>query len=69
MLVVNDFGVKYVGREYNDHLIKCIKEKYELTEDWTGNLYCGIKLLWNYKACTLDISMPGYQKAPPKIQA
>jgi hypothetical protein len=30
-LVVNDFGVKYVGREHINHLIKCIKEKYELT--------------------------------------
>jgi hypothetical protein len=43
-------------------LIECLQEKYELTEDWTGNLYCGIKLLWDYSACTLDISMPGYIK-------
>jgi hypothetical protein len=43
-------------------LIKCIKEKYELTEDWTGDLYCGIKLLWDYNVRTLDISMPGYIK-------
>jgi hypothetical protein len=61
-LVVNDFGVKNLGREHVDHLIKCIKEKYELTEDSTGILYCGIKLLWDYKARTLDISMPGYIK-------
>jgi hypothetical protein len=27
-----------------------------------GNLHCGIKLLWDYKARTLDISMPGYIK-------
>ncbi len=45
-----------------DHLIWCIKQKYELTEDRTGDLYCGIKLNWNYNACTLDISMPGYIK-------
>jgi hypothetical protein len=43
-------------------LIKCIREEYELTEDWTGDLYCGIKLHWDYNACTLDISMPGYIK-------
>jgi hypothetical protein len=61
-LVVNDFGVKYVGREHVDHLIKFIKEKYELTKDWSGNLYCGIKLLWDYHQCALDISMPGYIK-------
>jgi hypothetical protein len=65
-LVVDDFGVKYVGREHVDHLIKCIKEKYELTEDWSGDLYCGIKLHWDYIARTVDISMPGYIKNSSK---
>jgi hypothetical protein len=61
-LVVDDFGVKYVGKEHATHLIDCIKEKYGVTEDWTGDLYCGIKLKWDYVARTLDISMPGYIK-------
>ena len=61
-LVVDDFGVKYVGKEHATHLIDCIKEKYGVTEDWTGDLYCGIKLKWDYVAQTLDISMPGYIK-------
>ncbi len=43
-LVVDNFGVKYVGKEHVDHLIQCIKETYELTEDWTGDLYCRIKM-------------------------
>ena len=43
-LVVDNFGVKYVGKEHADHLTECIKEKYKLVKDWTGNLYCGIKL-------------------------
>ena len=34
----------------------------ELTEDWSGDLYCGIKLHWDYIARTVDISMPGYIK-------
>jgi hypothetical protein len=59
-LVVDNFGVKYVGKEHADHLIWCIKQKYDLPEDWAGNLYCGIKLSWDYDAQTLDISMPGY---------
>jgi len=42
-LVADDFGVKYVGKEHVDHLIKCIKEKYEHTEDWSGDLYCGLQ--------------------------
>ncbi len=61
-LVVDDFGVKYVGQEHVDHLIWCLKQQYKLTEDWTGNLYCGIALKWDYDAGTLDISMPGYIK-------
>jgi hypothetical protein len=60
-LVVDDFGVKYTTRkEEINHLMKAIKEKYELTEDWDGDLYCGICLKWDYHHRTLDISMPGY---------
>ena len=44
-LMVNDVGVKYVGNEHADHLISCLKkETYKLTEDWAGDLYCGILL-------------------------
>jgi hypothetical protein len=59
-LVVDNFGMKYVGKEHAGHLIWCIKQKYELTKDGAGNLYCSIKLSWDYGAQTLDISMPGY---------
>jgi hypothetical protein len=59
-LVVDDFGVKYTNKANVDHLIKCLKENYDLTQDWDGDLYCGIKLKWDYEAQTLEISMPGY---------
>ena len=59
-LVVDDFGVKYVGKEHADHLVASLKTKYKLVEDWDGDLYCGIKLNWDYAVRTLDISMPGY---------
>jgi hypothetical protein len=61
-LVVNNFGITYVGKEHADHLINCLKEKYKFTEDWAGDLYCGISLKWDYGVQTLDISMPGYIK-------
>jgi hypothetical protein len=32
-LVVEDFGIKYVGKKHVDHLIWCLKQNYELTED------------------------------------
>ena len=59
-LVVDDFGVKYVNKADVDHLVASIKSTYTLTEDWSGNLYCGIKLDWDYIGRTVDISMPGY---------
>jgi hypothetical protein len=32
-LVVDSFGVKYMGKEHIDHSIKCIKTKYEVIKD------------------------------------
>ena len=61
-LVVDDFGVKFINKSDADHLITSIKTTYSLTEDWTGNLYCGISLRWDYVGRTVDISMPGYIK-------
>ena len=37
-----------------------LREKYEVTDDWSGELYIGISLEWDYSVRTLDISMPGY---------
>jgi hypothetical protein len=39
-LVVDNFGVEYVGQGHVDHLFRCIRQHYKLTEGWTGNLYC-----------------------------
>ncbi len=61
-LVVDNFGVKYVNKVDVDHLIASIKKNYMLTEDWTGNLYCGIQLDWDYAGRMVNISMPGYIK-------
>ncbi len=46
--MVDNFGVKYVNKDDVNHLIKFLKHKYKLTKDWDGDLYCGIKLMWNY---------------------
>jgi hypothetical protein len=62
-LVVDDFGVKYVGREYAAHLMACIKKKYNILSDWNGTAYCGLTLDWNYKYHTVDLSLSGYIKA------
>ena len=59
-LLVDSFGVKYVGQEHAKYLISVLKKHYKLAEDWDGGLYCGIKLEWNYQQKYLDISMPKY---------
>ncbi len=61
-LVVDNFGVKYVDKSNVEHLIASLQANYALTVDWTGNLYCGISLDWDYINQWVDISMPGYIK-------
>jgi hypothetical protein len=43
-LVVDDFGVKYVGCEHAEHLMECIKKNYKISIDWKGSAYCGLTL-------------------------
>eukprot|EP00804_Cyclotella_cryptica_P007864 CCRYP_001436-RB/>CCRYP_001436-RB protein AED:0.42 eAED:0.42 QI:0/-1/0/1/-1/0/1/0/96 len=45
-LVVDDFGIKYIGTQHLDHLIASIKRHYDVTVDYTGSLYCGITINW-----------------------
>jgi hypothetical protein len=41
----------------------CIRKNYIISSNWTGGAYCGLTLDWDYKKCTVDLSMPGYIKA------
>ena len=59
-LVVDDFGVKYVGEENAKHLMTSLRKHYEVEEDWTGGLYCGIGLNWNYDQGFVDTNMKKY---------
>ena len=61
-LVVDDFGIKYVREEHAKHLIGVLEENYTMDVNWTGSLYCGINLDWNYEQGYVDISMPSYVK-------
>ncbi|KAL7524620.1 hypothetical protein ACHAXR_000652, partial [Thalassiosira sp. AJA248-18] len=59
-LVVDDFGIKYIGRENAEHRIETLKDFYEVKVDWKGELYCGISLDWHYEQGYVDIAMPNY---------
>ena len=47
-LVVDDFGVKYKGKQHADHLLGILQNEFtDVSEDWKGSLYVGITLEWN----------------------
>ena len=39
MLIVNDFGVEYVGRTYAEHLALVLKKYHEISEDLEGMFF------------------------------
>jgi Reverse transcriptase (RNA-dependent DNA polymerase) len=60
-LVVDDFGIQYQQLQDAHHLIAALKQHYEaITIDWTGSLFCGITLTWDYENRTVDLTMPNY---------
>jgi hypothetical protein len=59
-LVVDDFAVKYVGKQHAAHLRDALLRTYELPTDWTATVYSGMTFKWDYISRTCYISMPGY---------
>jgi hypothetical protein len=43
-LVVEDFGVQYVGKEHAQHIINAFETDYIVSKDGTGGLYCDYTL-------------------------
>ena len=63
-LVVDDFGVKYVGEEHAAHLVSALKETYEIEVNTEGKKYVGISLDWNYVKGEVYLSIPGMCQRP-----
>ena len=63
-LVVNDFSVKYSGKDDALHLKSALEDKYKVTTDREGKLYTDIALKWDYDKGTIQISMPVYVRVP-----
>jgi hypothetical protein len=74
-LVLEDFVVKYVGKQHAYNHRNALLIAYDLTADWAETVYSDMTLRWDYKNRTCDISMPGYvsnmlskfQMTPPSI--
>jgi hypothetical protein len=48
LLVVDYFGINYIGHDNAEHLVASINNNYDISSDWTGSAYCGLKLEWEY---------------------
>ena len=59
-LVIDGFGVKYKGKEKAEHLIQALQKLYNISINWTGSLFCGLTIDWDYTERTCDIYMPKY---------
>ena len=60
-LVVDDFGVRYKTQADADHLIQTLEQhEYKLKVRPLGDLYLGMKILFDRQKHTVAISMPGY---------
>ena len=53
-LLVDDFGIEYVGKEHALHLLKTLEKNYNITTDWKGTKFSGTNLAWNYHAHHAD---------------
>jgi hypothetical protein len=59
-IAVEDFAVKYVGKQHAEHLQNALLRTNDLTTDWTATMYSGMTLKWDYKNRRCEISMTGY---------
>lgn len=61
-LVVDDFLIKYKGRDNVDHLLNALRELYKITTDFSRDSlkYVGITLRHDRENRHIDMSIPGY---------
>ena len=57
-IVVDDFGVKYLGEENAKHLVNALVEHYEISQDWDSKKYYGLTLEWEHEAIKVHVSIP-----------
>ena len=57
---MNNFGVKYVGKEHALHLKHTLEENYTVIEEWDSKQYIGITLDWDQKRRPVHLSVSYY---------
>jgi hypothetical protein len=59
-LYVDNFGIKYVGREHVEHLSGILNEHYKCSQDWDEARYLGMNIGWDYINKNIHVSMLEY---------
>jgi hypothetical protein len=64
VLVVDNFGIKYIKKDDLDHLIRMLEKYYDVAVDLDGKEFVKIELDWDYENKRVHLSMAPYlQKA------
>jgi hypothetical protein len=61
-LIVDDFGVEYVGIKHFDHLLNVLKKFHGVQCNMAGDKFASITIKWDYAHHRCRISMQGYIK-------
>jgi hypothetical protein len=68
-LIVDDFGVKYVGKENAQHLLDSIQKYFKCSSDWDGEQYCRLTIKWDYRGYKVHLLMPTYVQRPSNVSS
>ena len=68
-LVVDNFGVKYVGEEHVKHLMNCLRESYNITHKWKGKIYWHHTWLGLRTKASWPVHARPYEKGTTAIQS
>ena len=62
-------GLSISQKNDAQHLLDTLGQSYQYSTDWTGSIFCGLHLKYNYSKGHVDILMPSYvQKALKRLQ-
>ncbi len=59
-LVIDNFGVKYIGEEHAKHLLQMVQKYYTCLLEKEGERYCGLTTKWDYVCKKMHLLMPSY---------
>jgi len=59
-LAVDDFGIKYFSKQDANDLVSPLQEKNSITIDWSGDMYLGLSINWQYDKGYVEIAMQDY---------